>query len=280
MISAFFIKFIWLGEGFLNRTGAERVWSVKWVSVKVINLTKNNFLLLKKFKNTESAQLCSLKSLSPLKKEDNIHKTHKQQPPRAEVSRDGGRGSRGGLVAAGGCVRTPARAPVLCARTCARSPHLYRGSALAHTDQLPPCSWGACTYTHAHARAPRAHTHSGRKRAHTTDSRRGVNPPAPPPRRVSPDHARWPSATARRPRCPVARSCTSPQWRPGDTFGEERERERERGGESGRPRHPWQRGKSFGPCKDTTSTAIKSTTTEGWRHNHKLAYIYIYIKYI
>ena len=43
---------MWLGEGILNRTGAEIGYLVdkKW--------KKNHFLWLKKFKNTESAKLC------------------------------------------------------------------------------------------------------------------------------------------------------------------------------------------------------------------------------
>ena len=49
---AFFIKLIWLGVFFLNRTGAEigNQLAQKW--------KKNYFLLLKKLKNTESAQFC------------------------------------------------------------------------------------------------------------------------------------------------------------------------------------------------------------------------------
>ena len=40
---AFFIKFIWLGGGFLNRTGAE----IGYLLDK--KCTKNHFLLLKKY---------------------------------------------------------------------------------------------------------------------------------------------------------------------------------------------------------------------------------------
>ena len=45
-----FIRLIWLGVGFLNMTGAE-------IGYNLIKMQKNNFLLLHKFKNTESAQL-------------------------------------------------------------------------------------------------------------------------------------------------------------------------------------------------------------------------------
>ena len=49
---AFSIKLIWLGVGFLNRTGAE-------IGYQLDKKCKiNHFLLVKKFKNTESAQLC------------------------------------------------------------------------------------------------------------------------------------------------------------------------------------------------------------------------------
>ena len=48
----FFIKLIWLGVGFLNRTGGE----IGYYLHKKNN--KNHFLLLKNKKNTESAQLC------------------------------------------------------------------------------------------------------------------------------------------------------------------------------------------------------------------------------
>ena len=47
---AFFIKLTWLGVGFLNRTGAE-------IGINLIENAKNSFFLLKKLKNTESAQL-------------------------------------------------------------------------------------------------------------------------------------------------------------------------------------------------------------------------------
>ena len=47
---AFFIKLIWLGVGFLNRTGAE-------IDYLLYKKCKTHFLLLKKCKNTESAQL-------------------------------------------------------------------------------------------------------------------------------------------------------------------------------------------------------------------------------
>ena len=53
---AFFIKLIWLGVGFLNRTDAEIGY---WLDTKC----KPSFLLLKKLKNTSSAQLCSPDSI-------------------------------------------------------------------------------------------------------------------------------------------------------------------------------------------------------------------------
>ena len=49
---SFFIKLVWLGVGFLNRTGAE----IGYLFDK--KMQWNHFLLLKKFKNTECAQLC------------------------------------------------------------------------------------------------------------------------------------------------------------------------------------------------------------------------------
>ena len=49
---AFFTKLIWLGVGFLNRTSAE----IGYYLYK--KMQTNHFLLLKNFKNTESAQLC------------------------------------------------------------------------------------------------------------------------------------------------------------------------------------------------------------------------------
>ena len=51
MIFAFFIKLIWLGVSFLNRTGAE-------LGYELDKKCKNIFFLsLKKFRNAESAQL-------------------------------------------------------------------------------------------------------------------------------------------------------------------------------------------------------------------------------
>ena len=50
---AFFIKLLWLGVRFLNRTGAEIGYSLYKKCKKIFI----HFLLLKKFKNTESAQL-------------------------------------------------------------------------------------------------------------------------------------------------------------------------------------------------------------------------------
>ena len=52
---AFFIKLIWLGVGFLNRTGAKIGY---YLYKKKCN--QNHFLFVKKFKNTEGAQLCCL----------------------------------------------------------------------------------------------------------------------------------------------------------------------------------------------------------------------------
>ena len=51
MIFCSFIKLISLGVGSLNRTGAE----IDYINLK--KMQTNHFLLLKKLKNTESAQL-------------------------------------------------------------------------------------------------------------------------------------------------------------------------------------------------------------------------------
>ena len=58
---AFFFKLMWLGVGFLNRTGAEiGYWLDKECKIII-------FLLLKIFKNTSSAQLCAYNPITSQK---------------------------------------------------------------------------------------------------------------------------------------------------------------------------------------------------------------------